>query len=245
MIKAIIIDDEKDGRDTLNKMLQRFCENVEVVAMSDSSENAFSVIREHFPDVIFLDIEMPGESGFDLLRKFSQLHFKIIFVTAHSHYAIKAFKFAAIDYLLKPIDIDDLIEAVKKAENEINHTHTSNGYDQGVHAKAHDKIALPVQEGIIYSALADIVRFEGDGSYTTVCLADGKRIMVSRNIKEYEQLLSSNNFFRCHISHLVNLQHVKSFSRRDGYYAEMSDGKKITIARRKKEEFISRMNHFS
>jgi two-component system LytT family response regulator len=246
MIKAVIIDDEKDGRDSLKKMLERFCENVSVIATADTAESALSVIKELQPDVIFLDIEMPGESGFDMLRKIPQPSFKIIFVTAHSHYAIKAFKFSAVDYLLKPIDIDDLVESVNKVEREINLPQDLKPDDQyGLRKNIQDKIGLPVQEGIIYSALSDILRFEGDGSYTSVCMADGKKILVSRNIKEYEDMLSSRNFFRCHISHLVNLSHVRSFNRRDGYYAEMSDGKKIIIARRKKEEFIERMNKIS
>ncbi|HKR06665.1 MAG TPA: LytTR family DNA-binding domain-containing protein [Bacteroidia bacterium] len=247
MINAIIVDDEKDGREALHKIILNFTKNVNVVAMADSAESAFADIEKYKPDLVFLDIEMPGETGFDLLRKFKSISFKTIFITAHSHYAIKAFKFSAIDYLLKPVDIDDLVEAVKKVETSIpaNHTPDYNTFLQEIGKKSPEKIALPLHDGLEYVRISDIIRFEGDGSYTTAYLADGKKIMVSRNIKEYEDLLSENNFFRCHISHLINLHRVKRFSRHDGYYAEMNDGKRVEISRRKKDGFVARMNALS
>lgn len=247
MMRAIIVDDEKDGRETLNKIIQNYTKQVSIVDLADSVENAFSSIEKHKPDVVFLDIEMPGESGFDLLRRFKTIPFKTIFITAHSHYAIKAFKFSAVDYLLKPVDIDDLVEAVKKVEISVlgNHSIDYKVLLSQIEKKQANKIALPLHDGFEYVRVSNIMRFEGDGSYTNVYLMDGKKIMVSRNIKEYEGLLYENDFFRCHISHLINLHHVKRFSRHDGYYAEMSDGRRIEIARRKKEEFVSRMSLLS
>jgi two-component system LytT family response regulator len=241
MIKAVIVDDEKDGRDALAKIIKNYCKNAEVVALASCAEEALKAIEEFKPDLIFLDIEMPLESGFDLLRKAEAYDFKTIFITAHSHYAIKAFKFAAAGYLLKPVDIDDLIDLVNKVEKAIaQKTEKSKKNDHP--AKIKDKISLPVKDGLIYLHVDEIIRFEGDGSYTKAWLTNGKCHLISRNIKEYEDLLSSSHFFRCHISHLVNLRHVKGFSRHDGYYADMSDGVRIEISRRKKDEFVSRMD---
>jgi len=243
MLKAIIVDDEQDGREALQKLIGTYCRNVKVEAMADSVQNALPMIEKHKPDILFLDIEMPYGSGFDLLKQINDQNIKIIFITAHSHYAIKAIKFAAVDYLLKPVDIDDLIAAVARAESRIVPV---TGATQSLQdtKNASQKIALPLHDGLVYLSVTDIIRFEADGSYTTAYITDGKSYMVSKNIKEYETMLSGNGFFRCHISHLVNLTHVKRFSRHDGYYADMSDGVRVEIARRKKDDFISKMRSF-
>jgi len=244
MIKAIIVDDEKDGREALGKMIRSYCKNVRVEAMVDSVATAIPAIRKYNPDVLFLDVEMPDGTGFDLLRQLNDVSFKIIFITAHQHYALKAFKFSALDYLLKPVDIDELTEAIKRVEMSAPAAPDKKESIPlpGSDRDSFNQISIPVSDGIVYLTIAEIIRFAADGSYTTVFLSNGKSYMVSKNIKEYEMLLSEKDFFRCHISHLINLKHVRRFSRHDGYYANMSDGTSIEIARRKKDDFVVRMN---
>jgi len=201
------------------------------------------MIRQHQPKLVFLDVEMPGGSGFDLLRLLNQFNFKVIFVTAHSHYALKAIKFSAVDYLLKPVDVDDLVDAVTKAENEIHINHQSqysrllNNLEPG----AVRKLAIPVKGGIAFLDPTEITRLEADGTYTHI-YSNGEKFTATKNIKEYEFLLQEFNFFRSHNSHLINLNHVKQFNRMEGYFVQMDDGSVAEISRRKKEEFIELMS---
>jgi two-component system LytT family response regulator len=185
---------------------------------------------------------MPAGSGFDLLRKFEKINFKIIFVTAHSHYAIKAIRFSAVDYLLKPIDTDDLIAAVKKAgeDKSTNHHAHYKGLLENLQDINIKKLAIPIKDGFAFLAPEEIIRLQADGTYTHI-YTNSEKYTGTKNIKEYEQLLSDKNFFRSHNSHLINLIHVKKFSRLDGYFVQMSDSSMAEISRRKKEEFIELM----
>ncbi|HNP49564.1 MAG TPA: LytTR family DNA-binding domain-containing protein [Bacteroidia bacterium] len=243
MISALIVDDEKKNRDSLRKLIAEYCPEVNVAGEASSVEEARVACTKLKPDLVFLDVEMPKGSGFDLLRQFDPIPFKVIFVTAHSHYAIKAIRFAALDYLLKPVDTDDLIAAVKKA--------TTNGTSsasvqykslfENLNTQSLIKLAIPIRDGFAFLSPDEIIRLQADGTYTHLFTKDQK-YTGARNIKEYEQMLSDHCFFRSHHSHLINLKHVKKFSRLDGYFVEMSDGSQAEISRRKKEEFIELMS---
>jgi two-component system, LytTR family, response regulator len=245
MMKAIIIDDEKKGREILQTLINEYCKNVEVIAMAENADDGYTLIQQHRPDVIFLDIEMPNGNGFYLLEKFEEISFQVIFTTAYDHYAIKAIKYHALDYLLKPIDIDELKEAVAHVEKTIQSTPEKNRLTEFIAERKlslTSRIALPVKEGIIYLMVADIIRVESDGSYSTFYTSDGKKYMVSKNLKEYEDVLPVKEFFRSHKSHLINIKKVKKFLRTDGFFVEMEDGSMVEISRRKKDEFLILMN---
>lgn len=243
MLTALIVDDEKKNRESLKKLLNEYCPSVNVLGEAESVNEALIFLKNHKPQLVFLDVEMPNGSGFDLLRQIEKIDFKIIFVTAHSHYAIKAIRFSAIDYLLKPVDTDDLIDAVKNASNEahINHQVQYKGLLSNLKNTTTQKLAIPIKDGFTFLAPEDIIRLQADGTYTHI-FTNGEKYTGTKNIKEYEQLLSDNNFFRSHNSHLINLKHVKKFSRVDGYFVQMSDSSVAEISRRKKEEFIELMS---
>ncbi len=243
MIKACIIDDEKKGRDILLHLLNEYCKEIQVIGEADSVDSAFELINSLHPEIVFLDVEMPRGTGFELLKRFENIDFKTIFVTAHNHYAIKAIKFAAIDYLLKPVDVDELIQAVKNATNQpkSNFQQHYSGLLENLESNRTGKISIPVKDGMTFINPIDIIRLEADGSYTHIFTLTEKHI-ASKNIKEYEDLLQDSNFFRSHHSHLINLNYVKSFSRIDGYFALMTDGTSVEISRRKKDHFLQLMN---
>jgi len=242
MITAFIVDDEKNNRESLKKLLIENCTTVQLLGEAASASAAIPLIKKNQPQLLFLDVEMPNESGFDLLRKLDNINFKIIFVTAHAHYAIKAIKFSAVDYLLKPVDADDLMEAVRKTENEIhyNHHNHNKGLLENLESGNNHKLAVPIKDGLVFLAPGEIIRLEADGTYTHI-FSKGEKFTATKNIKEYETLLIEQHFFRSHNSHLINLKHVSRFSRVDGYFVQMSDGSVAEISRRKKEEFIEVM----
>ncbi len=240
-MKVCIVDDEKKGRDSLQHLLLENCSGVEVIGQADSVDTAFDFISKYQPDLVFLDVEMPRGSGFELLKRFEKVTFKTIFVTAHSHYAIKAIKFAAIDYLLKPVDVDELIAAVEKAKGTNHVQQQYSGLLENLENIRVGKIAVPVRDGVTFVHPRDIIRLQADGSYTHIYTAKEK-YTASKNIKEYDDLLSDMNFFRAHNSHIINLDHVRHFSRIDGYFAIMSDGSSVEVSRRKKDQFLQLMN---
>ncbi|MEO8086811.1 MAG: LytTR family DNA-binding domain-containing protein [Bacteroidota bacterium] len=240
MITALIVDDESKNRDSLKKLLGENCPDVEVLHAVSSAADALQVIRKQHPQLVFLDIEMPGQNGFDLLKQLDKIDFKIIFVTAHSHFAIRAIKFSAVDYLLKPVDITDLKQAVEKAIREIDmnhHAHNRGFLDNITASAANHKLAVCIKEGIAFLDTNDIIRLEADGTYTHI-FCNGEKFTATKNIKEYEDILTDQHFFRSHKSHLINLKHVKSFSRTDGYFVQMRDGSRAEVSRRKQEEFM-------
>ncbi len=242
MVKAILVDDEKRNRDSLRKLLAEYCPSVSVIGEAGSVDEAIKAVSSLHPDLVFLDVEMPNETGFDFLRKAGKFNFKIIFVTAHSHYAIKAIRFSAVDYLLKPVDTDDLIRAVKRSsESEKADTLVQyEGLIENLKGSRPIKLAIPVKDGFAFLAPEEIIRLQADGTYTHIFTKDEK-FTGTKNIKEYEELLAEYNFYRSHNSHLINLKHVKRFSRLDGYFVHMSDNSVAEISRRKKEEFIGMM----
>jgi two-component system LytT family response regulator len=244
MIKAIIVEDEKKGREILQILINKYCKNVEVVAIAENADEGYLLIKKHNPDLVFLDIEMPNGNGFYLLEKFDEIKFQVVFTTAYDNYAIKAIKYHALDYLLKPIDIDELQLAVESVEKAIEKPEV-NRYAEFIGARKlemESKLGLPIKEGILYVLISDIIRVESDGSYSVIHMSDEKKHMVSKNLKEYEDILPQKFFFRVHKSHLINIKKVKKYIRTDGYFAEMEGGSVIEIARRKKDEFLKAMN---
>ncbi len=235
MLKAVIIDYEESGRTSLQKMLEKNCPQVTVAGTASDVSEGFQLIKAHHPGLVFMDIELPNGSGFDLLSRFNPVDFRIIFVTAQPHYAIRAIRCRAADYLLKPVDIDELISAVNSVGAD------STGFSQADHARP-CKIAVPVKDGVVYITPNDIIRLQADGTYTHI-FTSADKFTSSRNIKEYEQMLRNIHFFRSHHSHLINLNHVRRFSRADGFFVEMTDGSMAEIARRRKEEFMDMMTH--
>lgn len=246
MIKSIIIDDEVNNQELISNLLSSYTENIQVVAIANSVETAYQAIIEHQPDLIFLDIQMSDGTGFDLLKKFDKINFKVIFVTAHQEYAIEAFKFSAIDYLLKPLSPSNLISAVKKVEESINSeeinlklkTLLSNISEP---LKNKKKIVLKTMERIYSVDINDIIRFESDGGYTKVYLVDGKRIMVSRTMKEFDDLLLDAGFLRVHNSHLINMNHLYCFEKAEGHVV-MKDDSIVPVSNRKKEQLLELLN---
>jgi len=243
-LRAIIIDDEKKARNNLLNLLKEYCAEVEVLADESSISSGIKTIEKLDPDLVFLDIEMQNETGFDLLEKIKEPNFDIIFVTAHHEYAIKAFKFSAIDYVMKPIDIDELVQAVEKVQEKKASRFTKEKFEvlmenmKDPHA-SFERIALPTSEGLTFVEINDMIRCESTANYTYFFLEGGKKILVSKTIKFYEELLSDHKFYRVHQSHLINLMHIKKYVKGEGGYIIMSDDSMVMVSRRRKESFLS------
>lgn len=243
MIHAIIVEDEKMSRETLRRLLEKYCPEVEVVAEADGYRKGVEEIRKHHPDVIFLDIQMPDGSGFRLLEEMEEIDFEIIFTTAFDQFAIKAIKYSALDYLLKPVIPQDLVEAVervarKKAERNKNKNLENNLKGTEMQEERSQKIILSTAEMIHVIDVDDIVRCESDNYYTHFFFLDGRKLLISKTLKENEDLLSPYNFIRPHKSHLVNIKYIKSYVRQDGGYILMNDGTRIPVSRRKKDKMM-------
>ena len=249
MLNAVIIDDEIDAINSIELIINEYCSNISIVGKANSVIEGKDVINNASPDVVFLDIEMPRGSGFDLLEMFPDRDFDIIFITAYNNWAIKAFKYSAIDYILKTIDIDELIAAVKKVE-KLRANKSSQNVDrykvllENIKSKGCRKIAISTSEGIEYVDINKIIRFEGEGSYSKIFIDGQTEILVSKNLKEFQELLSKNNFFRTHNSHLINLEYVRKYVLKDGGYIEMKDASVVPISRRKKDLFAEEMQKF-
>ncbi|MCD6067318.1 MAG: hypothetical protein K0S33_2144 [Bacteroidetes bacterium] len=247
MIRAVIIEDEAQSRELLSALVTKNCEGVTVVDTASNVEAGIEIIRKHVPDLVFLDISMPDGTGFDLLGKVADHKFEIIFTTATDKHALKAIKYSALDYMLKPIDVEELKAAVEK----VKHKKTSApGVEnlafllQSLKQKNdnYSKITLPTGNAYEIVNVPDIIRCEAEGSYTNFYMTGNKKIMVSASMKHYEDLLPENDFIRIHHHHLINMNHVVRFLKVDGGYAIMSDGTQLEISRRKKDSFIERLN---
>ena len=247
MLKSVIVDDELKSRETLRMMITSFCQGINVVATCQNIKEAIEAIQTFTPDVVFLDVQMQGETGFDLLSQLDDFKFDVIFTTAHSEYAIRALKSSAIDYLLKPIDIGDLQRAVAKVENK-QETYLTERLQQLLQnlkgaSSENYKLALPISDGLIFIKVIDILYCKASGNYTEIFMVDGKKHLVSRQLKEYEDILNSRDFFRIHHSFLINLNFIKSYVRGEGGYVVMKDNTTIDVSRRKKEAFMDRIGN--
>ena len=240
MITAVVIDDEALAREALTNMLNMFCPNIKIVGQGHNVESGISVINETMPDVVFLDIEMPDGTGFDLLKQFPSIDFKFVFVTAYQEYAIRAFKFSAIDYILKPVDPSDLIAAVEKLHETLKEEDTNKKFQAFIDniqwdEKNPQKIILKTFESIIVVEKDTIVRCESQNNYTEFYFVDKPKILVSRTLKEFDDMLSSSGFFRAHQSHLVNLKHVVKYKRYPESHLILKDGTEVPVSVRKRE----------
>nr|WP_319399721.1 LytTR family DNA-binding domain-containing protein [uncultured Carboxylicivirga sp.] len=242
LIKAIIVDDEPNNCLYLRKQLQKYCIQVEVCAMANNAAEGVQLIHQYQPDLVFLDIQMPGGNGFDLLESISERDFKVIFVTAYDQYAIKAIRYCAFDYLLKPINTIELQKAVDRVVAELkSHKKESKlQYETLQHNGAHSakRIALPSAQRLLFVEVSDIIRCEAESNYTCIYLQSGAKEVVSKTLKEYEELLAEEGFIRVHQSHLVNVQMIQSYEKADGGYLLMKDASQVPISRLRKEKVM-------
>lgn len=243
MISTIIIDDEKNALEVLELQLSQYCKEVKVMATCNGGLKGIEAIKKHRPQLVFLDIEMPHINGFDVLNETRGLDYKVIFTTAYDRFAIKAFKYATIDYLLKPIDIVELQEAVQKVrkENQVYHLDEkiSALFAQLSAAKqTPEKIALPVGNTLEFFEANDIIRIESESNYSHVFLSTGKKITLSKTLKDVAEHISGSPFFRIHQSHLINTNHILKIIKEDGAFVVMKDGANLPISRNKKEDFF-------
>jgi len=252
-IKTLIIDDEANARGAIKNLLHHLNLPVEVVGEAGSAAEGFEKINSLQPELLFLDIQMPGKSGIELMQEMNRENMQVIFVTAHQGFAIQALKLSAIDYILKPVDPVDLKEAVEKALKQKNKLASEQmilfqqalQYLQQPQQKAPRKLALSTSEGILFAEIKDIIWIESLTGYCKFYLQAQKPVVVSKNLKEYEDLLSPHHFFRTHQSSIVNLSHIKKYVRGEGGQVWMSDGSEIEVARRRKEELLNKMNELN
>lgn len=241
LLKTIIIDDEPDSIKLLQLQLEQHCPEVEILSTYTSSVKALPAVEKLQPDLLFLDIEMPIMNGFELLEKILHLPFSIIFITAYNQYALKAFRFNAVDYLVKPIDAEDLIEAVNKAAYRMKPSATQLSLIQKqMRGEPATKIAIPGQQGgVSFIDLNEIVYSEASNNYSKLILTDGKQFLISKTLKDVQEVLEEEHFLRVHRQFIVNLNHVKHFSRNEGILT-MDNGHHIPIARNQKERLTER-----
>ncbi len=242
-LTAVIIEDEQKARRILQTLLEENCEGIKVVGTAEDVPSGVKTIISQKPDVVFLDIELPGFNGFELADFFEEIKFEIIFTTAYSQYAIKAFQMSAIDYLLKPIQIDQLKDAVEKARKRkgIQMHEKMKVLKENLSGTNSKKIGLPIAEGFLFVEQDEIIYLEADNSYTTIHFANGNNIVVSRNLKEFVEIITSENFFKPHRSYYVNYKHIRQFNKQDSGSLIMTNGHTVYIARDKKQEFLEFM----
>jgi two-component system LytT family response regulator len=245
MIRTIIIDDEPNNIEALRLLLQKYCPLIELIGVAENSRTGQALIINTQPDLVFLDIEMPFGNAFELLNSLSPVNFEIIFVTAFDNYAINAIKYSALDYLLKPLNIKELQAAVQKALERIKTKNITSKidtlmYNLSVNKPVLQKVALPTLDGLVFVNINELVWLEARGSYTFVYMQDQQKIMVSRTLKEFEDILPLENFSRVHQSYIINHYFIKKYNRGRGGTIEMEDGTTIEVSMRKKDEFLSK-----
>jgi two-component system LytT family response regulator len=250
MVRTILVDDEPRGLNTLKKLLQEYCPEIKVIAECTDADSAKDKIELLEPQLAFLDISLPGKTSFDLLSELDKINFEIIFVTAHNEYALDAFHYSAIDYLMKPIDEDVLVDAVRRAVKRVAMNSVNNNVSTLLHnlQKAQIpqemKLCIPSLKGFQVVELRDILYCEASGSYTNFFFVDKHSVCTAKTIHDYEDLLEDAGFVRIHKSFLVNLLHVKEYLRGEGGSVILSNGKEVEVARRKKDLLISKMKEY-
>lgn len=246
MKKVLIIDDEKRTRELIAKIIESFNYGVEVITDGENVTTGIKAIEDHNPDIVFLDIQMPDGTGFDVIRSAKDKSFEVIFVTAHEEYAIKAIKFSALDYLLKPVDPSELQKALDKALNQINSIKNDQQFEalsRNIIPSQKRRLVLKTHESIHVIELDDIIRCEADRNYTSFFLKGGKKILVSKTLKEYETLLSAHNFLRIQQSHLVNINYVDRYDKKNGGAVVMKDESEVPLSPAKREIFFKSLEN--
>ncbi len=239
MISIAVIDDEPKARETIINILGFSPIKINIIGEADNIQSAFDLIARKTPDLVLLDINLPDGSGFDLLKKFEKINFKVVFITAHEEYALKAIKFSAIDYILKPIKAAELLGAVEKTHDNLNKEETVQKIGALLsNLEKLKKIVLKTSESIHIINVSQIIRCEADVNYTKFFLETGEKLLVSKPLKEYDELLGRNGFFRTHQSHLVNLDHILRYDKTDGGYLILDNKSMVPVSTRKKEELF-------
>ena len=245
MVTTVIIDDEVAARNVLKEMIETLELPVTILAMAEDVPSGVKAINKHRPDFILLDVEMPVYNGFQLLDFFDPINFDIVFVTAYSEYAVRAFQVSAVDYLVKPIQADYLKTAIERVEQ--NRNISKERYDvlkKYTAANELQRIALPISNGLLFADLKDIIYIKAEGSYSCFHLADGRKVLVSKKIKEFENiLLPTGHFFRTHRTYLINLHKIKQYIKTDGGHILMNNGDIVSISRELKEDFLNKIQH--
>lgn len=244
MIKAILIDDDHHLRTGLKALLERYTDDIAIIGEAESVKTGIEAVQKYKPQVIFLDIHLSDGTGFDMLEKLATLgriKAHIVFITAHEQYAVKAFKFSALDFILKPVDFEELQHTIAKIKEVVNQNSSFEHIDlllENIRKKVDNfrRIALSTSDGIHLFDVADIIRCEAKVNYTQFYIKNHKPVLISRTLKEYEEILSEHGFERVHQSHLINLSYLKSYIRSDGGYVIMSDNSTIPIAQSKKDK---------
>lgn len=249
IMKALLVDDETHSRTALKNMLEFYCKEIEVVGEAENISEAQTLIKTLKPAVVFLDIQMPGGNGFELLKKYRHIPFKVIFVTAFDQFALRAIKLSAIDYLLKPLSPRDLIKAVEKLKKQVE---VEERFDQQLAAleenmnaeRQQKKIILNTSNNMYIIRVEDVIRCESDKNYTQIVSGKGKTILVAKTLKEFDEMLSPLGFCRIHQSHLINLNHVLSYEKGSGGLVVLSNKERIPVSSRRKDFFIAALqNH--
>ncbi len=246
MIKSVIIEDESKSAEVLAQLLKKNCPEVEVIGRAENVKEGIEVVSNLNPDLIFLDVMMPDGSGFEVLEKLGGLKFNVIFTTATDKFAVKAIKYSALDYLLKPINAEELVLAVRKvSERSKNVSNEDNLRSLLENVRQNEnqfsKITLPTGNAYEIVLIKDIIRCEANDNYTNIYLASGKKFLVAGTLKHYEDLLPEKDFVRVHHSHLINMNHMTRFVKEDGGYAVMSDNSQVEVSRRKREDFLNKL----
>lgn len=249
-IKAVLLDDEKHCTKGLQMQLEEVCPQVEVIASFNSPTQAVDFVAKNSFDILFLDVEMPQLNGFDFLKKIGSPAFDVIFTTAYDQFAIKAFKYSAFDYLLKPIEDEDLQNAIAKwetecADKQAQNTLRYNVLMEQLSTSIQKKLVLPTAEGMELIEVDDIVCIDSDSNYSRLFFADGTSLLVSRTLKEFEDMLETKGFIRIHHSHIVNIKKMRKYLKADGGYVLMSNGRKVSISRARKDQVLEVISQIS
>jgi two-component system LytT family response regulator len=240
MIKALIVEDDPLSVELLRDYLEESGSDLGVIGHCGTVDSAIRKINKHKPQLVFLDIELADGSGFDVLKSIGAINFEIIVITSHDRYAMEAVKYSALDYLIKPIKVPDLNSALRKVQRRIGNKETKPEIRS--RNKLSNKVAVPTFEGLLFIPIEEIIRIESDRNYTDFFLTSKRKVVVTRSLKNYEDLLSEFGFFRVHHSHLINLNHLLKYIKGSGGYVIMSDQSKVDVSRRKKEDFLEALS---
>jgi two-component system LytT family response regulator len=241
-VRVLIVDDESAGRIALRGLLEITCPQIEEINVCSSVDEAVAFIDVNKPDLVFLDVEMPGKNGFELLNAVDEIDFYVIFVTGYDHYAIQAIKLNALDYLLKPVRPQDLINCIQKVSQLTRKKQRMLHSALGKNFYKPDKLAIPIRNGFSFVDLKEVVRCEADANYSIIFLESGLKITSSKTLGEYESILSEFGFLRTHKSHLINLYYVKNYSKGEGGVITLKDGTEIPVSKKKRQDFLIRIN---